>query len=68
MDITNGKYIRLQKNDLNEQKLLEYLKQTANKSSQSVIFDEVGDDAVITLRDSNYTPSIEEALNQEYKL
>ena len=67
MEITDGKYIRMQKNDPDEAKLLDYLKHTGN-GEQAVSFDEVGDDAMIQLRDTNYTPNLDEVLFQKYQL
>lgn len=64
MNISNGKYIRLQKNDPNEQKLLEYLQEKSG--DLAVSFDDVGDDAVITLKDADYVPSLDEVLHVEY--
>ena len=64
MDITHGKYIRIQKSDPDEGKLLDYLKNSGN-SQQMVVVDDVGDDAMISLTDSNYTPTMEEVLYQD---
>lgn len=63
MTSTNAKYIKVSKNDPNESKLLDYLKDISNSpSTRKVTFDEFGDDAMIQIKDQDYIPSISDVL------
>jgi hypothetical protein len=68
MEVTRNNYFRMSKNDPNEARLLEYLKGLPNNSEHVVTMDDLGDDAMIQIRNEEYTPTLDDVLFNEYTI